>query len=137
MPQRRRRRYTSRRHRLEEVFLSSRGKRRRADEHTGVSPFRLWRHSDLLRLEPNGRPPVLAESRAKIQSSPERGAGRWQLRGDESRRHDLAMEWDFDGEEFDEEPRLRAGDTHEWNCLVPVSGDCNEGARLVGHTEQV
>jgi aspartate-semialdehyde dehydrogenase len=51
---------------------------------------------------------------------------------------DLAMDWDFDGEEFDEESKLRA-ETRKIMELpdLPISATCVRVPVLVGHSEAV
>ena len=51
---------------------------------------------------------------------------------------DLAMDWDFDGEEFDEESKLRA-ETRKIMELpdLPVSATCVRVPVLIGHAEAV
>jgi aspartate-semialdehyde dehydrogenase len=52
--------------------------------------------------------------------------------------HDLRMDWDFDGEEFDEESKLRA-ETRKIMELpeLPVSATCVRVPVMVGHAEAV
>jgi aspartate-semialdehyde dehydrogenase len=61
-----------------------------------------------------------------------------QLRATEPGRADLTMDWDFDGEEFDEEAKLRA-ETQKILELpeLPVSATCVRVPVLVGHMEAV
>ena len=51
---------------------------------------------------------------------------------------DLLMEWDFDGEEFDEETKLRA-ETRKIMELpeLPISANCVRVPVMVGHAETV
>ncbi len=51
---------------------------------------------------------------------------------------DLLMEWDFDGEEFDEETKLRE-ETHKIMELpeLPISANCIRVPVMVGHAETV
>jgi aspartate-semialdehyde dehydrogenase len=52
--------------------------------------------------------------------------------------HDLRMDWDFDGEEFDEESKLRA-ETRKILELpeLPISATCVRVPIMVGHAEAV
>ncbi len=60
------------------------------------------------------------------------------LRGESAEEHDLRMDWDFDGEEFDEESKLRE-ETRKILELpeLPVSATCVRVPVLVGHSEAV
>ena len=60
------------------------------------------------------------------------------LHAEASHEHDLRMDWDFDGEEFDEESKLRA-ETRKILELpeLPVSATCVRVPVLVGHAESV
>ena len=60
------------------------------------------------------------------------------LRGETPDGHDLRMDWDFDGEEFDEESKLRE-ETRKILELpdLPVSATCVRVPVLVGHAEAV
>ncbi len=60
------------------------------------------------------------------------------LRGEASDAHDLRMDWDFDGEEFDEESKLRA-ETRKILELpeLPISATCVRVPIMVGHAEAV
>ncbi len=60
------------------------------------------------------------------------------LRGEAVDDHDLRMDWDFDGEEFDEESKLRA-ETRKIMELpdLPISATCVRVPVLVGHSEAV
>jgi aspartate-semialdehyde dehydrogenase len=60
------------------------------------------------------------------------------LRAEAAHEHDLRMDWDFDGEEFDEESKLRA-ETRKIMELpdLPVSATCVRVPVLVGHAESV
>ena len=60
------------------------------------------------------------------------------LRGESPDEHDLRMEWDFDGVEFDEEEKLRE-ETRKILELpaLPVSASCVRVPVLVGHAEAV
>ena len=60
------------------------------------------------------------------------------LRGESPDEHDLRMDWDFDGVEFDEEAKLRE-ETRKILELpeLPVSATCVRVPVLVGHAEAV
>jgi aspartate-semialdehyde dehydrogenase len=60
------------------------------------------------------------------------------LRAEASDAHDLRQDWDFDGEEFDEEEKLRA-ETRKILELpdLPVSAACVRVPVMVGHMEAV
>jgi aspartate-semialdehyde dehydrogenase len=60
------------------------------------------------------------------------------LRGESPEEHDLRMDWDFDGVEFDEEAKLRA-ETRKILELpqLPVSATCVRVPVMVGHAEAV
>ena len=60
------------------------------------------------------------------------------LRNEASDSHDLRMDWDFDGEEFDEESKLRA-ETRKILELpdLPISATCVRVPIMVGHAEAV
>jgi aspartate-semialdehyde dehydrogenase len=60
------------------------------------------------------------------------------LRAEASDAHDLRMDWDFDGEEFDEESKLRA-ETRKILELpeLPISATCVRVPIMVGHAEAV
>jgi len=76
---------------------------------------------------------------ATYQSASGAGAGRMErLRGEAPDDHDLAMDWDFDGEEFDEESKIRdeARKILELPEL-PVSATCVRVPVMVGHAESV
>jgi aspartate-semialdehyde dehydrogenase len=76
---------------------------------------------------------------ATYQSVSGKGAQRMeQLRGEQPDEHDLGMDWDFDGEEFDEETKLRA-ETRKILDLpdLPVSATCVRVPVMVGHAEAV
>ena len=69
------------------------------------------------------------------------GAGASAMRrllGEPQAEHDLRMEWDFDGVEFDEESKLRE-ETRKIMELpdLPVSATCVRVPVLVGHAESV
>jgi len=73
------------------------------------------------------------------QSMSGAGARRMQeLRDTPSAEGDLAMDWDFDGEEFEEESKLRA-ETRKILELpdLPISATCVRVPVLVGHAEAV
>jgi aspartate-semialdehyde dehydrogenase len=76
---------------------------------------------------------------ATYQSVSGAGAGAMeQLRNEPHAEHDLRMDWDFDGEEFDEEAKLRA-ETRKILELpeLPVSATTVRVPILVGHAEAV
>ncbi len=76
---------------------------------------------------------------ATYQSVSGAGAGRMErLRSERPDDHDLAMDWDFDGEEFDEETKLRE-ETRKILELpaLPVSATCVRVPVMVGHAEAV
>jgi aspartate-semialdehyde dehydrogenase len=60
------------------------------------------------------------------------------LRNEAPAEHDLRMDWDFDGEEFDEESKLRA-ETQKIMELpdLPIQATCVRVPVLVGHAEAV
>jgi aspartate-semialdehyde dehydrogenase len=60
------------------------------------------------------------------------------LRAQDPAEGDLAMDWDFDGEEFDEESKLRA-ETRKILELpeLPISATCVRVPVMVGHSESV
>ena len=60
------------------------------------------------------------------------------LRNEPPAEHDLRMDWDFDGEEFDEESKLRA-ETRKIMELpeLPVQATCVRVPVMVGHAEAV
>ncbi len=60
------------------------------------------------------------------------------LRGEAPAEHDLAMDWDFDGEEFEEESKLR-DETRKILELpeLAVSATCVRVPVLVGHAEAI
>jgi aspartate-semialdehyde dehydrogenase len=60
------------------------------------------------------------------------------LRAEQPAEHDLRMDWDFDGEEFDEETKLRE-ETQKIMELpeLPVSATCVRVPIMVGHAEAV
>src|SRR6185312_9152502 len=60
------------------------------------------------------------------------------LRDEPQDDHDLRMDWDFDGEEFDEESKLRE-ETRKIMELpdLPVSATCVRVPVMVGHAESV
>jgi aspartate-semialdehyde dehydrogenase len=60
------------------------------------------------------------------------------LRNESPAEHDLRMDWDFDGEEFDEESKLRA-ETRKIMELpdLPIQATCVRVPVLVGHAEAV
>ena len=60
------------------------------------------------------------------------------LRNEPQAEHDLRMDWDFDGEEFDEESKLRA-ETQKIMELpdLPIQATCVRVPVMVGHAEAV
>ena len=60
------------------------------------------------------------------------------LRGEPQADHDLRMDWEFDGEEFDEESKLRA-ETQKILELpdLPIQATCVRVPVMVGHAEAV
>ena len=60
------------------------------------------------------------------------------LRNEPQAEHDLRMDWDYDGEEFDEESKLRA-ETQKIMELpqLPVQASCVRVPVMVGHAEAV
>ena len=60
------------------------------------------------------------------------------LRGEAPDDHDLRMDWDYDGEEFDEEAKLR-GETRKILELadLPITATCVRVPVVVGHAEAV
>ena len=60
------------------------------------------------------------------------------LRNESPEEHDLRMDWDFDGEEFDEESKLRA-ETQKIMELpeLPIQATCVRVPVLVGHAEAI
>ena len=76
---------------------------------------------------------------ATYQSASGKGAQRLQQLLDEPQaEHDLSTDWDFDGEEFDEEVKLRE-ETRKILELpeLPVSASCVRVPVAVGHAESV
>ena len=60
------------------------------------------------------------------------------LRNEAPAEHDLRMDWDFDGEEFDEESKLRA-ETRKIMELpeLPIQATCVRVPVMVGHAEAI
>jgi aspartate-semialdehyde dehydrogenase len=60
------------------------------------------------------------------------------LRNEPQAEHDLRMDWDFDGDEFDEESKLRA-ETRKVMDLpdLPIQATCVRVPVMVGHAEAV
>jgi aspartate-semialdehyde dehydrogenase len=60
------------------------------------------------------------------------------LRGETPDEHDLRMDWDFDGEEFDEESKLR-DETRKIMELpeLPIQATCVRVPVMVGHAEAI
>jgi aspartate-semialdehyde dehydrogenase len=76
---------------------------------------------------------------ATYQSVSGAGAGAMErLRAETPDEHDLRMDWDYDGEEFDEETKLRA-ETRKILELpdLPITATCVRVPVLVGHAEAV
>jgi len=76
---------------------------------------------------------------ATYQSASGAGTERMdRLRAQDPAEGDLAMDWDFDGEEFDEESKLRA-ETRKILELpeLPISATCVRVPVMVGHSESV
>jgi len=76
---------------------------------------------------------------ATYQSVSGAGAGRMErLRHEPQEQHDLSTDWEFDGEEFDEETKLRE-ETRKIMELpeLPVSATCVRVPVMVGHAEAV
>ena len=76
---------------------------------------------------------------ATYQSASGKGAQRLQQLLDEPQaEHDLRMDWDFDGEEFDEESKLR-DETRKIMELpdLPISPTCVRVPVMVGHAEAI
>jgi aspartate-semialdehyde dehydrogenase len=76
---------------------------------------------------------------ATYQSVSGAGAGSMErLRNEPQAQHDLRMDWDFDGEEFDEESKLRA-ETQKIMELpdLPIQASCVRVPVMVGHAEAV
>jgi aspartate-semialdehyde dehydrogenase len=76
---------------------------------------------------------------ATYQAASGAGTGRMErLRAQDPAEGDLGMDWDFDGEEFDEEAKLRA-ETRKILELpeLPVSATCVRVPVMVGHSESV
>lgn len=91
-------------------------------------------------LEPLHEEAGLARVRvATYQSVSGAGLQRMEeLRGQAATENDLRMDWDFDGEEFDEETKIRE-ETRKIMELpeLPVSATCVRVPVLVGHAEAV
>jgi aspartate-semialdehyde dehydrogenase len=76
---------------------------------------------------------------ATYQSASGAGAQRMEaLRGERPEEHDLAMDWSFDGVEFEEEAKLRA-ETRKILELpdLSISATCMRVPVLVGHAEAI
>jgi aspartate-semialdehyde dehydrogenase len=76
---------------------------------------------------------------ATYQSVSGAGAGAMErLRGESPEEHDLRMDWEFDGEELDEESKLRA-ETRKIMELpeLPITATCVRVPIMVGHAEAV
>ena len=91
-------------------------------------------------LKPLDQEAGLARVRvATYQSASGAGAQRMErLRGERPDDHDLAMDWSFDGVEFEEEAKLRA-ETRKILELpdLPVSATCVRVPVMIGHAEAV
>ena len=76
---------------------------------------------------------------ATYQSVSGAGAGAMErLRAEASDAHDLRMDWDFDGEEFEEEAKIRAEARKILELPeLPISASCMRVPTMVGHTEAV
>ena len=89
-------------------------------------------------LKPLDQEAGLARVRvATYQSASGAGARRMErLRGERPEEHDLAMDWSFDGVEFEEEAKLRA-ETRKILELpeLPVSATCVRVPVMIGHAE--
>jgi aspartate-semialdehyde dehydrogenase len=114
---------------------------RRATEHQGVIAVPNCSTIPLTCvLQPLHESAGLARVRvATYQSASGAGAEAMErLRSKRSEELDLSMDWDFDGEEFDEETKLRE-ETRKIMELpsLPVSATCVRVPVLVGHTEAV
>jgi len=60
------------------------------------------------------------------------------LRSESPEEHDLRMDWSFDGEEFDEESKIRAESRKILELPdLPISASCVRVPVLVGHAEAV
>ena len=113
----------------------------RADEHTGVVANPNCCSIPLaLVLAPLRDAVGLERVRvATYQSAAGAGARAMErLRGESAEQHDLRMDWDFDGVEFDEETKIRE-ETRKILELpdLPISATCVRVPVLVGHAEAV
>ena len=60
------------------------------------------------------------------------------LRNEPQAEHDLRMDWDFDGEEFDEESKLRAETKKIMELTdLPIQATCVRVPVMIGHAEAV
>ena len=114
---------------------------RRALEHTGIVANPNCCSIPLTcALQPLHEAAGLARVRvATYQSASGAGAGSLErLRAKTTDELDLSMDWDYDGEEFDEESKLRE-ETRKIMELdrLPVSASCMRVPVLVGHAEAV
>jgi aspartate-semialdehyde dehydrogenase len=114
---------------------------RRALEHRGVIAVPNCSTIPLtVALKPLDDEAGLARVRvATYQSASGAGLQRMEeLRAQTAAEHDLGMDWDFDGEEFDEETKIRE-ETRKIMELpdLPVSATCVRVPVLVGHSEAV
>ena len=90
---------------------------------------------------PRSTPPPGSAACASRPTSPPRARASQsmeRLRGEQPDEHDLRMDWDFDGVEFEEESKIRA-ETRKILELpeLPVSATCVRVPVLVGHAEAV
>src|SRR5581483_10500005 len=80
-----------------------------------------------------------ARARRDVQSVSGAGAQAMErLRNEPQEEHDLRMDWDFDGEEFDEESKLRA-ETRKIMELpdLAIQATCVRVPVMVGHAEAI
>jgi aspartate-semialdehyde dehydrogenase len=91
-------------------------------------------------LDPLRKAAGLARVRvATYQSASGAGARSMErLRAESPEEHDLRMDWDFDGEEFDEEEKIREEARKILELPeLPISANCVRVPVLVGHAETV
>jgi aspartate-semialdehyde dehydrogenase len=114
---------------------------RRAAEHTGIVANPNCTTIPLTCvLKPLHEEAGLARARvATYQSMSGAGARNMErLRQQEPDDHDLLMEWDFDGEEFDEESKVRAEARKILELPgLPIHATCVRVPVMVGHAEAV
>ena len=114
----------------------------RAGEHRGIvaNPnCSLDPAHDGARAAARRRPASAASASRPTSQCPEPERTRWmRLRGERPDEHDLRMDWDFDGFEFDEESKIRE-ETRKILELpeLPISPNCVRVPVLVGHAESV